>query len=290
MTRLDLLPPLPGRHAVAVAAAVAQWLADRHADGLPHGAVGPDQVWVGADGAVRLADPVAPDDRSGADDIAALGGLLRWLADRAPDARARRLPLVAPVPPVDVLRDLAHRCGRADGLRPTAAEAASELRARVPDASFPAFDAAAPPVRWRRRRGVVLGSAAAVALAGAVALPPRCAHRQATAERPARPGWADGVLVLHGRRYAVGAPGDDVVIGRWRCAHVPVVVLLRAATGDIVRFDRLPVDDTPLAGRVVARIPSARRLVPGRDARGCATLAVVHVDGRTVPLPTAGTP
>jgi hypothetical protein len=104
------------------------------------------------------------------------------------------------------------------------------------------------------------------------------------------PAWADGVLSIDGRRYAVGAPGDDVVIGRWRCADPSVLFLLRAATGDLVRFDRLPADERPVAGRVVARMPGARRLVRDRDGRGCATLAVAHVDGRTTPVPTAGTP
>lgn len=290
MTRLDRLPPLSGLEAAAVAAVVAQSLADLHAAGTAHGSVGPGQVRIDDDGSVHLVAPAEHDDRATvADDIAALGKLLDWLAGRAPDRPPRRVPLVAPVPPVDELRRLALRCSQPAELGPTAHEVAASLRARVPDARFPTPGVAAvvgergaPALRHRRR--VVLGSAAAMAVAGAVVLPIRCAHRPAVLDRPARPSWADGVLVVDGRRYAVGSPGDDVAIGRWRCGTAPAVVLLRAATGDIVLFDRLPTDHRALTGRVLARAIGARRLLAGRDVRGCATLAVVHADGRRVPV------
>lgn len=287
---LDEHPPLPGVRAGAVAAAVAAGVGDLHDAGSVHGALGPDRVLVDEAGAVSLlpaVDPVGPDMRP-ADDIAALGRLLAWLAERAPDRPVRPRPgLLRVLHPAELLAELAHRClASPASARPSAHAVADTLYRRLPDArlSMPS-PADTPPARAVRR--AAFGSVAAVVLFGALLAFARCAASSAAPPNP-KPlaesiGWTDGVLTVGSRRYSVGEPGDEVLVDRWQCGPTSVA-LLRRATGEVVAFDRLPEHGQPTTGRVLARAPDALQLVRRRTPDGCPSFAVATADGRTVPL------
>src|SRR5690242_4475726 len=47
--------------------------------------------------------------------------------------------------------------------------------------------------------------------------------------------FADGVLTAGAVRMQLGAPGDQVALGRWTCGPV-TVALLRPGTGEVFRF------------------------------------------------------
>lgn len=292
---LDQQPPLPGAEAVAVAAAVAAGLSELHEAGLVHGALGPDHVLVDEAGAISLVparDPVDADMQPSAD-IAALGRLLSWLAERAPDRPVRPSAGLLRVPhPAQLLDELARRClvaAAAD--RPSARLVADTLHRRLPDARPPLSSSAEQPSGRGRHpvgRQATLGSVIVVALVAAVVAPARCAASSSAAPKP-KPTtpeaghWADGVLTVGTRRYAVGEPGDEVLLHEWACRPVSVA-LLRRATGDVVAFDRLPNHGSPAIGRVLVRVPDAVRLVRHRAPGGCAALAVATADGRTIPV------
>lgn len=293
---LDQRPPLPGCDAVAVAAAVAAALGELHDAGLVHGALDPDRVAVDETGAVSLlpaTDPVGAEVQP-SDDVAALGRLLAWLAERAPDRPVRSgSGLLRGFDPAELLAELGRRClAAAPDDRPAARAVADTLHRRLPEARASLPSGAERPARRRRPtidRRTALGSMAAVALLGAVVAPARCATSSAAAPKPkpepvTEPShWADGVLTVGTRRYAVGTRGDDVLVGRWACLPSSVA-LLRRATGEVVAFDRFADHERPTVGRVVARVPGARRLVRRDTQKGCAALAVATADGRTVPL------
>jgi hypothetical protein len=285
-------PPLAGRDAASVAAAVASALGELHGRGLVHGALRPDLVLLDEAGTVSLlpADEAVPGDASPADDVAALGGLLAWLAERAPDRPARKPPrLLRPRDPVDVLVDLAHRCRSVDpAARPSPGHVADTLHRRLtaPGASAPGPGSRGLPSVGRRR--AALGSVVALGLVGAVAAPAQCAPSSAVDPEPRagnpRVHWADGVLVVDARRYAVGEVGDHVLVDRWGCGPSSVA-LLRRSSGEVVAFDRFPDHGDHSIGRVVARFPGSTRLVARRAPDGCPALAVATADGRTVTVP-----
>ena len=289
---LDQQPPLPGAEAVAVAAAVAAGLSELHEAGLVHGALGPDHVLVDEAGGVTLVparDPVEADVQPSAD-IASLGHLLTRLAERAPDRPVRPSAGLLRVPhPAQLLDELARRCLVATAAdRPSARLVADTLHRRLPHARLPLSSSAEQPARRRKHtvdRQVVLGSVIVVALVAAVVAPARCAASSAAAPKPPMPArhWDDGVLTVGSRRYAVGEPGDEVLVDEWACSPASVA-LLRRATGDVVAFDRFPKHGQPAIGRVLVRIPDALRLVRRRAADTCADLAVATADGRTIPV------
>lgn len=284
---LDQHPSLAGREAAAVAAAVAGALADLHARGLVHGGVAPHRVLLDDEGVVSLlpADEPVPPARQAPDDLAAVGSLLAWLTERVPDRPARGPAGLLRVPdPAELLAELASRC-RADDpdSRPSARLVADTLHRRLASAAGgPPPDRRRRPTARRRRRAA-LGSVAAVSMVGAVAVPGRCTASSAVPRADEQVRWADGLLSVGSRRYAVGAPGDEVAVDRWACGPSSVALLRRAAE-DVVAFDRFP-DAEPVVGRVVARVPGGRRLATRRTADGCPELAVVTADGRTVPVP-----
>lgn len=284
---LDQRPPLPGHEAVAVAAAVAAALGELHEAGLVHGGLGPDHVLVDEVGGVTLvpARDSGSADVQPSDDVAALGRLLTWLAERAPDRPARPSSSLLGVPhPTQLLADLGHRCLATAADRPSARVVADTLHRRLPDAR--PLLSPRPSRRPKLGSRATVGSVVAVALVGAVVAPARCTSPAATAESESPPGaeavrWVHGVLTVGSHRYAVGEPGDDVLVDGWECGPSSVA-LLRRSTGEVVAFDRFPEPGRPATGRVLGRVPDALRLVRRFDR--CATLAVATTDGRTVPL------
>ena len=92
--------------------------------------------------------------------------------------------------------------------------------------------------------------------------------------------YAAGVLSAPGARWAVGQPGDAVVVGDWGCTGARSLALLRPATGDVVRFDGWATAGHNLTGVVVTRVPGARRLrVADADRDGCDDLVADGDDG-----------
>lgn len=297
---LDQRAPLGSVDAAAVGAALASAVAELHAGGFVHGGLAPDRVLVDEGGVVSLlpaADP-APVGTRPADDLPALGTVLAWLATRAPDRPPPSEPGLLRLPEAGaVLTEVARRLQAPDAAdRPSAGQVAELLHRSLagapPAPTGSRGRAAANGGRGRlsgRRRRLALGSMVAVGLVGAAAGPARC-----TASSPASPGdpgpgeararWADGVLTLHGRRYAVGGPGDHVLVDRWECGP-SAVALLQGATGHVVAFDRLPDHGEHSVGRLLARVPGAVRLEARHRPDGCTALAVVPHDGPPIPVP-----
>ena len=85
----------------------------------------------------------------------------------------------------------------------------------------------------------------------------------AYAKRPASDpgGYADPAAGLihdrEGRRYAIGAEGDLVVIGDWDCDGVATPAIARPDTGQVAMFDRWP----PPEATISESDASARRVV-----------------------------
>lgn len=127
--------------------------------------------------------------------------------------------------------------------------------------------------------------------------PPRVEHltetsEPATSTTAAASGGAggeevrvEGNVVTRGeRRYAVGAPGDRVVVGDWDCDGVVTPAVLRLDTGSVFAFTEWAVT-TPLAAVALQTVPGAvdvRAVVAGG---GCHRLEVVQGDGRAVSVP-----
>ncbi len=92
-----------------------------------------------------------------------------------------------------------------------------------------------------------------------------------------------GKISVGGIRYAVGAPGDVVVVGRWTCGGTAFPALLRPATGQVWVFDAWAAPARPVTGRLVAQIrgvvglrvhpgPSGCDLLVGTGGPGLATI------------------
>jgi hypothetical protein len=103
-----------------------------------------------------------------------------------------------------------------------------------------------------------------------------------TAPPGARP---DGptVVVHEGRRYAIGAPGDIVVVGPWRCDGVELPAVLRTGDGTVSVFDAWAAPGGQATARAVATLAGASGLTVVADGPDCAVLSVT---GPTGPLTT----
>ena len=86
-------------------------------------------------------------------------------------------------------------------------------------------------------------------------------------------------------RYAIGQPGDVVVMGRWGCGPTAFPAVLRPGTGDVWTFDSWATSADPVVGRFVGRVASAwsLRVVPGRS--GCDGLEIVRRNLPPVAIP-----
>ncbi|MGE3619793.1 MAG: hypothetical protein AB7L84_04945 [Acidimicrobiia bacterium] len=93
---------------------------------------------------------------------------------------------------------------------------------------------------------------------------------------------ADGVVEVGDRRWAVGDPGDVVVVGDWDCDGVATPAALRPATGEVFAFGSW-------AGREVEvgaldQVDRAVGLEASRRQDGCDALTVTLEDGRRMAL------
>ncbi len=82
----------------------------------------------------------------------------------------------------------------------------------------------------------------------------------------------------NGRRYAVGRPGDLVVMGDWSCDGIETPAVLRAATAEVAVFARWPSDGSALRPDRVEVVDGAVRLAVDESA-GCDRLRVHTPDG-----------
>src|SRR5438445_711925 len=68
--------------------------------------------------------------------------------------------------------------------------------------------------------------------------------------------FADGVLTAGPLRMRVGAPGDQVALGRWTCGAVSLA-LLRPATGEVFGFDGWATQGNSVSAVVIGRVEGA---------------------------------
>jgi hypothetical protein len=87
------------------------------------------------------------------------------------------------------------------------------------------------------------------------------------------------VVVHDGRRYAIGAPGDVVVVGPWRCDGIDLPAVLRTGDGTVSVFDAWVAPGGQATARAVATLAGASGLVAVADGPGCAVLAVTGPAG-----------
>jgi hypothetical protein len=97
--------------------------------------------------------------------------------------------------------------------------------------------------------------------------------------------FADGVLTAGSVRLRVGAPGDQVAVGRWTCAAA-TVALLRPATGEVFRFDRWATQANAVSAVLLGRVEGAVGVhAAPRDGGRCDDVAVTRETGPPVLLP-----
>ena len=86
------------------------------------------------------------------------------------------------------------------------------------------------------------------------------------------------VVVHAGASYAVGAVGDRVFVGRFRCG-APVPALVRA-DGDIFVFATWAVAGADVVGAPIGHVDNGRDVrIEDADGDGCDELVVVRADG-----------
>ncbi len=91
-----------------------------------------------------------------------------------------------------------------------------------------------------------------------------------------------GVVDTGEVRFAVGDPGDLVVVGDWDCDGDATAALLRPATGEVFVFDRWARPGEDLAVRPVARLEGADAIDVVPVGPACHRLAVNYREGRWV--------
>lgn len=93
---------------------------------------------------------------------------------------------------------------------------------------------------------------------------------------------SSGIIRSGSRRWAVGSPGDVIVLGDWNCDRTTTPAVLRPATGGLFVFDRWTTSVEPQRARPVRVVPGAVGLEP----RGCGHAAVQLSDRAVVVVET----
>ena len=97
--------------------------------------------------------------------------------------------------------------------------------------------------------------------------------------------FADGTLTAGVVRMRVGAPGDQVALGRWTCGPVNVA-LLRPTTGEVFRFDGWASSTNTVPAMPLGRVEGAVGLrAAARGGNRCDDLVVTRSSGPPVLLP-----
>jgi serine/threonine protein kinase len=107
---------------------------------------------------------------------------------------------------------------------------------------------------------------------------------------PGRPGpapppvaYADGVVTVGADRFSVGRTGDVAAVGRWHCALVPTLALLRPSTGEVWTFAGWPSGTDPDQPTSVGNVAGAVS-VSARAEGPCDALVVHRASGPTVEI------
>jgi hypothetical protein len=271
------------------------------------GPTGPVLCGFGASGPCRPGRQ--PDD-----DVVALARMVESLvpAGRVTDVARRVAATKAPA------RDAA------DAFR--AAVSASLPGARRPSAQTALRDLVRPPARRAPARRTVVSSvvgcvavvavvavvATLIVLAGAsrtrsasqpvvLATPETTVTTEAPAVTIATQVWPStsavglpaAMISVHGRRFAVGLPGDVAAPGPWGCQPAsPVAALLRPATGQVYVFRQEASTGRDTTGAPVATVVGGRSLSSRDvDGDGCPDLLVERGAGtEPVTIDTGGAP
>lgn len=103
---------------------------------------------------------------------------------------------------------------------------------------------------------------------------------------PAEPVSVEGTVVSIGdRRWAVGAPGDVVVVGDWDCDGAPTPAVLRPGDGGFYIFDHWAADGEVAPARRVGSFPGSVSVA----AAGCGSALVTSADGTHSRVDTGAT-
>ena len=218
-------PPLAEPHAAVDLAGIAAAVGRAHSVGVVHGPFLPEHLRCGPQ---VTGWGEAPAGWGEADDVLAFAAVLEGAGHPSLAARA-------------AAEDPAARPGMAaiaESLVPVAAPLEPK---RVPVARV-------------RLRYLAAAAATVLATAGALMLrsdePPTPTATSTTTTTTVPP--FDGRIEHAGRRYAVGAPGDVVLLGDWDCDGTASPAVHRPATGQVWRFDAWPETAVPLAPAVVS--------------------------------------
>lgn len=95
---------------------------------------------------------------------------------------------------------------------------------------------------------------------------------------------SDGIVRSGSRRFAVGSPGDLIVLGDWNCDQATTPAVLRPSTGGLFVFDQWAGATESQRARPVRVVEGAVGLEP----RGCGHAAVHLSDGSVVVVDTSG--
>jgi hypothetical protein len=292
-----------------------------------------DLVVALGDVASRLAEPVSRVERrrrrrlddllvgAASRSLAAseLGAALADLAGETADGGARG-PLASPALAAtagnvqdDAVSSSSPSHGVADAAasgppRPAPDNPARPWRERVPRPHGSVDDGAAP-APWHRRRNVVLGAAAGLAVVAlwAVMGPDRNASTATPSQTPvaavpATPTPAPratptpspppassqetprvvvigNLVAVDDTWFEVGRSGDIVRVGDWDCDGSPSPAVLRPTSGEVFVFEEWAEDDGVRRVDALAVIPGAADLTLSPTA-GCDTLVVIDDSGR----------
>jgi hypothetical protein len=144
-----------------------------------------------------------------------------------------------------------------------------------------------PPDMTNDRRSLAGAIAAVVVtlVAVVIAVHPRPGHSRPSAGPPVPSPvrFADGVLTVGSRRFALGRPGDVVALGRWRCTPDRTAALLRPSTGQIWVWSAWPRASSPVGPMLSTEVPRATT-ISARHAGRCDALVVDDAAGRQVVL------
>ncbi|MEZ5145455.1 MAG: hypothetical protein R2726_23520 [Acidimicrobiales bacterium] len=89
-------------------------------------------------------------------------------------------------------------------------------------------------------------------------------------------------MVIAGARYAIGEPGDELLVGDWRCTGSLAVAVVRPTWGDVYLFERLPEGADEVRAVQVAHLEAGTRLETGpAEPDGCPALVGRFPDGST---------
>jgi hypothetical protein len=92
-----------------------------------------------------------------------------------------------------------------------------------------------------------------------------------------------GVIRHDGRRFAIGDPGDEIVVGDFACAGAPRAAVLRPGSGELFLFDGWADGAGDQLATVATVLPlDAHLLPPTLNATGCASLRALLADGTEV--------